>query len=153
MLNTSSESCCAALNVSWQEHCSSVRRQKGLTGYCFKYTDRPFCLRADVLIISDCELIRIDQFVHLYHEHANIGLEYSINNGFLLLSLAFWIGNGDITVMISQYTYRHSTFLLSFISVEPPKNYIIWESCISMTTVKCYMQTVYVFLCHVVLQA
>ena len=28
---------------------SLVRRQKGLTGYCFKYTDRPFCLRADKL--------------------------------------------------------------------------------------------------------
>ena len=26
---------------------SSTWRQKGLTGYCFKYTDRPFCLRDD----------------------------------------------------------------------------------------------------------
>ena len=30
----------------------SVWRQKGLTGYCFKYIDRPFCLRADDLMIS-----------------------------------------------------------------------------------------------------
>ena len=28
---------------------SSVWRQKGLTGYCLKYVDRPFCLQADVL--------------------------------------------------------------------------------------------------------
>ena len=28
-------------------HSPSVRRQKGLTGYCFKYADRPFCLRTD----------------------------------------------------------------------------------------------------------
>ena len=27
-------------------HKSSVRRQKGLTGYCFKYIDRHFCLQA-----------------------------------------------------------------------------------------------------------
>ena len=26
---------------------SSARRQKVLTGYCFKYVDRPFCLRTD----------------------------------------------------------------------------------------------------------
>ena len=26
---------------------SLVRRQKGLTGYCFKYIDRPFCLPSD----------------------------------------------------------------------------------------------------------
>ena len=26
------------------EHTSSVWRQKGLTGYCCKYIDRPFCL-------------------------------------------------------------------------------------------------------------
>ena len=25
----------------------SAWRQKGLTGYCFKYTDRPFCLWID----------------------------------------------------------------------------------------------------------
>ena len=28
---------------------SSAWRQKGITGYCFKYIDRPFCLRTDVL--------------------------------------------------------------------------------------------------------
>ena len=28
---------------------SSARRQKGLTGYCFKYIDRPFCLQANDL--------------------------------------------------------------------------------------------------------
>ena len=28
---------------------SSVWRQKGLTGYCFKYIDRPFCLQAYVI--------------------------------------------------------------------------------------------------------
>ena len=27
----------------------SARRQKGLTGYCFKYIDRPFCLRTDIV--------------------------------------------------------------------------------------------------------
>ena len=26
---------------------SSAWRQKGLTGYCFKYIDRPFCLQSD----------------------------------------------------------------------------------------------------------
>ena len=26
---------------------TSVRRQKGLTAYCYKYIDRPFCLRTD----------------------------------------------------------------------------------------------------------
>ena len=26
---------------------SLVQRQKGLTGYCFKYIDRPFCLQTD----------------------------------------------------------------------------------------------------------
>ena len=26
---------------------SSAQRQKGLTGYCFKFTDRPFCFRSD----------------------------------------------------------------------------------------------------------
>ena len=31
---------------------TSVWRQKGLTGYCFKYTDRPFCLRTDALELS-----------------------------------------------------------------------------------------------------
>ena len=29
------------------KYISSVRRQKGLTGYCFTYIDRPFCLRTD----------------------------------------------------------------------------------------------------------
>ena len=29
------------------ENKSSVWRQKGLTGYCFKYTDRPFCLQTN----------------------------------------------------------------------------------------------------------
>ena len=29
---------------------SAARRQKGLTGYCFKYIDRPFCLRTGDLL-------------------------------------------------------------------------------------------------------
>ena len=29
---------------------SSAQRQKGLTGYCFKYRDRPFCLQTNDLI-------------------------------------------------------------------------------------------------------
>ena len=28
---------------------SSAQRQKGLTGNCFKYIDRPFCLQTDIL--------------------------------------------------------------------------------------------------------
>ena len=28
---------------------SSAGRQKGLTGYCFKFIDRPFCLETDDL--------------------------------------------------------------------------------------------------------
>ena len=36
---------------------SSVRRQKGLTGYCFKYTDRPFCLQANDLSWSQAGTI------------------------------------------------------------------------------------------------
>ena len=28
---------------------SSAGRQKGLTGYCFKYIERPFCLQTDVM--------------------------------------------------------------------------------------------------------
>ena len=37
----------------WQYNkCNSLaRRQKGLTGYCFKYIDRPFCLRTDELYL------------------------------------------------------------------------------------------------------
>ena len=31
---------------------SSARRQKGLTGYCFKYIDRPFCLQTDTVSIT-----------------------------------------------------------------------------------------------------
>ena len=30
-----------------KNHISSARRQKDLSDYCFKYTDRPFCLRTD----------------------------------------------------------------------------------------------------------
>ena len=30
----------------------SARRQKGLTGYCFKYIDRPFCLQTDEALCS-----------------------------------------------------------------------------------------------------
>ena len=26
---------------------SSAQRQKGLSGYCFKYVDRPFCLQTE----------------------------------------------------------------------------------------------------------
>ena len=33
----------------FQNTVSSTRRQKVLTGYCFKYIDRPFCLRTDGL--------------------------------------------------------------------------------------------------------
>ena len=37
---------------------SSAQWQKGLTGYCFKYVDWPFCLQTDVLfffkLYSDC---------------------------------------------------------------------------------------------------
>ena len=33
-------------NISSKKIISSVSRQKGLTGYCFKYIDRPFCLKA-----------------------------------------------------------------------------------------------------------
>ena len=29
------------------KHKTSAWRQKGLTGYCFKYIDRPFCLRTN----------------------------------------------------------------------------------------------------------
>ena len=29
---------------------SSARRHKDLTGYCFKYIDRPFCLRTDDIL-------------------------------------------------------------------------------------------------------
>ena len=35
------------LSISEVTITSSVRRQKGLPGYCFKYTDRYFCLRTD----------------------------------------------------------------------------------------------------------
>ena len=31
---------------------SSARRQKGLTGFCFKYIDRPFCLQTNDLNIA-----------------------------------------------------------------------------------------------------
>ena len=31
---------------------SSARRQKGLTGYCFKYIERPLCLQTDEIILS-----------------------------------------------------------------------------------------------------
>ena len=47
---------------------SSVRRQKDLTGYCFKYIDRPYCLRTDDMyhkltvvtleIITGCTLVK-----------------------------------------------------------------------------------------------
>ena len=36
-------------NVSIYQSISLVWRQKGLTGYCFKYTDKPLCLQADDL--------------------------------------------------------------------------------------------------------
>ena len=35
------------LNWSIINNTSSARRQKGLTSYCFKYVDGPFCLRTD----------------------------------------------------------------------------------------------------------
>ena len=38
-----------AMNQTTNVFNSSARRQKGLTGYCFKYTDRPFCLQANKL--------------------------------------------------------------------------------------------------------
>ena len=50
--------CCKLFSVSssWNVEVlyliSFVRRQKGLTGYCFKYTDRPFCLRASDMLIG-----------------------------------------------------------------------------------------------------
>ena len=47
---------------------SSAWRQKDLTGYCFKYIDRPFCLRTDELYVlimfidiqTSKELIQMD---------------------------------------------------------------------------------------------
>ena len=41
----------------------SVQRQKGLTGYCFKYTDRPFCLRTDEM-----------QWAHKSQDHNDVAL-------------------------------------------------------------------------------
>ena len=38
---------------------SSAWRQKGLTGYCFKYTDRPFCLRTNNVISDNRENISV----------------------------------------------------------------------------------------------
>ena len=35
----------------------SARRQKGLTGYCFKYIDRPFCLWTDNLYWLKCNRV------------------------------------------------------------------------------------------------
>ena len=41
-----------ALNSSVLTTILSAWRQKGLTGYCFKYTDRPFCLQVDDFCID-----------------------------------------------------------------------------------------------------
>ena len=41
----------------------SAHRQKGLTGYCFKYIDRPFCLQTDdVTINTACQVNKHLQF-------------------------------------------------------------------------------------------
>ena len=42
---------CSYRWYNWFEMiCTSARIQKGLTGYCFKFIDRPFCLRTDVKV-------------------------------------------------------------------------------------------------------
>ena len=42
----------------------SVQRQKGLTGYCFKYIDRPFCLHTDDFICSIYSTFIVNPSVH-----------------------------------------------------------------------------------------
>ena len=40
------------INVWILKKTSSAGRQKGLTGYCFKCIDRPFCLQTDDIYYS-----------------------------------------------------------------------------------------------------
>ena len=45
---------------------SSVRRQKGLTGYCFKYIGRPFCLQTDAVSLSGpSKVCRLSKSPHI----------------------------------------------------------------------------------------
>ena len=51
---------------------SQEQKQKGLTGYCFKYIDRPFCLRANgslciILDISELEFSENWDCLRLIH--------------------------------------------------------------------------------------
>ena len=49
---------------------SSVWTQKGLTGHCFKYTDRLFCLQADdvtFLHLLFADTVSILGLVHAYY--------------------------------------------------------------------------------------
>ena len=57
---------------------SSVWRQKVLTGYCFKYTDIPFCLRTDEILLlyykeNSCDnLCSVCAYLHYFNvRHIN----------------------------------------------------------------------------------
>ena len=56
------------LLLMFGKHMSSAWRQKGLTGYCFKYIDRPFCLRTDDFVVVDqliCSFVCVATFLLL----------------------------------------------------------------------------------------
>ena len=63
-----------------QKHSSSVWRQKGLTGYCFKYTDRPFCLQTDELPTNEEELYESQADVVLWHHMTSNPVHCCITN-------------------------------------------------------------------------
>ena len=46
----------------------SARRQKGLTEYCFKYIDRPFCLRTDYFMTSYISQLHMG----LFHDNGHL---------------------------------------------------------------------------------
>ena len=57
----------------------SLEAKKGLTGYCFKYIDRPFCFRTDEMLERSCDVCdkspSIGKFpVHLDKEKADYTL-------------------------------------------------------------------------------
>ena len=51
---------------------SSAQRQKGLTGYCVKYIDRPFCLGTDALHFERVLWHLSEQYSHLFRNYDSI---------------------------------------------------------------------------------
>ena len=90
------------INPCWQglsllsPNKSSARRQKGLTGYFFKFTDRPFCFRTDEVLSSVIHLLTCQP--QLTHKLSFIGCTCSLHSIYmhLRMTLSLHASAGDI---------------------------------------------------------